>query len=156
MVPDILGIKYPICCGFWVVSYAYSTKQSRDFVKQGALNEFNFTLIMKSNLENRIFYLCPLYWPVWKKNVFKRKIRAHLKKKNFNEEHFDVARTRKCAEYSLDEEMRWLHSTPTYGGGGARSVTCLKIIELNKVRAQKMYLKLWKVKLFLNPSDSPF
>ena len=41
---------------------------------------FNFTLIMKFNLENRIFYLCPNV-AGFLKNVFKRQIRAHFKKK---------------------------------------------------------------------------
>ena len=43
---------------------------------------FNFTLIMKFNLENQIFYL----WPNvagFLKNVFKQQIRAHLRKINW-------------------------------------------------------------------------
>ena len=43
---------------------------------------FNFTLIMKFNLENRLFYLCPNVDRLLK-NVLKRQIRANLKKKNW-------------------------------------------------------------------------
>ena len=45
-----------------------------------ALN-FNFTLIIKFNLKNRIFYLCPNV-AGFLIIVFKRPILAHLKKKN--------------------------------------------------------------------------
>ena len=43
---------------------------------------FSFTLIMKFNLENRIFDLCP-NGAGFLKNVFKWQIRAHFKKKNW-------------------------------------------------------------------------
>ena len=41
---------------------------------------FNVTLIMKFNLENQIFYLCPNVARFFK-NVFKQQMRAHLKQK---------------------------------------------------------------------------
>ena len=80
-VPDIFGKNNQFFVHSAYVSSAYSTKQSRDFVKHGTHRILIFTLIMKFNLENRIFYLCPNV-AGFLKNVFKRQIRAHLKKKN--------------------------------------------------------------------------
>ena len=51
------------------------------FCKTWQSLNFNFTLIMKFNLEIRIFYLCPNVVR-FLTNVFKRQVRAHLKKKN--------------------------------------------------------------------------
>ena len=62
---------------------------------------------MNFNLENQIFYLCPNV-AGFLKNVFKRQIRAQFKVEKMKDEHFDVARTRKCAECGSDKEMRRL------------------------------------------------
>ena len=51
------------------------------FCKTWHILNFDFTLIMKFNLENRIFYLCPNV-AEFLINVFKQQIRAHFKKKN--------------------------------------------------------------------------
>ena len=59
------------------------------FCKTWHLLNFDFTLIMKFNLENRIFYSCP-NMAGFLKNVFKRQIWAHLWLGRENE----VARTR--------------------------------------------------------------
>ena len=45
------------------------------------------------------------------KNVLNEK--KHMKKKT-NDEHFDVAWTRKCAECGSDEEIRWLAPHPSW------------------------------------------
>ena len=68
-----------------------------------ALN-FNFTLIMKFNLETRIFYLCSNVAGFFK-TVFKIE--------ELKDQHFEVARTRKCAECGSDEKMRWLALHPS-------------------------------------------
>ena len=52
-------------------------KTIQRFCKTWHVLNFNFTLIMKFNLENRTFFLCPNVAGVFK-NVFKRQIRAHL------------------------------------------------------------------------------
>ena len=57
-------------------------KTIQRFCKTWLALNFNFILIMKFNLENRIFYLCPNV-AGFLKNVFKRQIRAHYKKKNW-------------------------------------------------------------------------
>ena len=44
-----------------------------------AITEFNFTLIVKFHLKNRIFYLFPNVVG-FLKNILKRQIRAHFKK----------------------------------------------------------------------------
>ena len=79
-----------------------------------ALN-FNFTLIMKFNLENRIIYLYPNV-AGFLKNVFKRPIRAQLKKKNWRtsilmwlgrESVQNVTRTRKWdGSHSTPQQSR--------------------------------------------------
>ena len=74
-----------------------------------ALTEFNFTLIMKLNLEKRIFYLC-LNVAGFLKNF--RQIRAHLRKK-IKRRAFDMARPRKWADSVSDEEMGWLKLHPS-------------------------------------------
>ena len=56
-------------------------KTNQRFSKTWHSMNIIFTLIIKFNLENRIFYLCP-YMVGFVKNVFKRQTRAHLKKKN--------------------------------------------------------------------------
>ena len=66
---------------------------------------------MKFNLETRIFYLYPNV-AGFLENVFKRQIRAHLKKDKLKDKHFDMALTRKGAECESDEEMRWLSHHP--------------------------------------------
>ena len=79
-VPDIFGKNNQFLVHSVYVRSVFSTKLSRDFLNM-ALTEFKFLLIMKFNLEDRIFYLCPNVTG-FLKNRFKRQIKAHLKKKN--------------------------------------------------------------------------
>ena len=70
---------------------------------------FNVTLIMKFNLENRIFYLCPNV------NGFLKKFLndSTFKKYKLKDDHYFVARMRKFAECGSDDEMRWLTLHPS-------------------------------------------
>ena len=46
--------------------------------------------------------------------MFENDRKGTFKKEKIKDEHFDVARTRKWAEYGSDEEIRWLHSLDTF------------------------------------------
>ena len=80
-VPDIFGkhIQFFVHSALSILPTVQNNKQI--FSKTWHSLNFNFTLIMKFNLENRIFYLCPKV-AGFLINVFKRQIRAHLKKKD--------------------------------------------------------------------------
>ena len=98
-------------CILHMSTFRLQYKTIQRFCKTWHALNFNFILIMKFNLETRMFYLCPNGAGFWKR-VFKRHIRAHLKKKNWRtsilrwlgrESVQNVARTRKWGDS---------HSTP--------------------------------------------
>ena len=76
--PDIFGKNNHFLCILRQFCLQYKTIQR--FCKTWLALNFNFILIMKFNLENRIFYLCPNV-AGFMKNVFKRQIKAHYKRK---------------------------------------------------------------------------
>ena len=79
-VPDIFGKNNQFFVHSAYSQYFLQYKTIQRFCKTWHALNFNFTLIMKFNLENRIFYLCPNV-AGFLKNVFKRQIRSHLQKK---------------------------------------------------------------------------
>ena len=97
-----------ILCSQFCLQY---TKIQR-FCKTWHSLNFNFMLIMKFNLENRIFYLFPNVVG-FLKNVFKPTDQSTFKKEKLKGEHFEVAWTRKCAECGSIEKIRWLALHPS-------------------------------------------
>ena len=72
-VPDIFCKNTQFFVHSAYVSSAYSTELSRDFVKHSTHWILILLLIMKFNLENWMFYLCPNV-AGFRKNVLKRLI----------------------------------------------------------------------------------
>ena len=74
-----------------------------------------------------------------------------FKKEILKDEHFDVARTRKCAECGSNEEMRWLALHPsykhTYGDNNGAKLT-LTLSEASKSLGQTYSLNLPKYFFF--------
>ena len=114
--------KIPIFLCILVLPTVQNNKQI--FCKTWHSPNLNFTQITKFNLETRIFQLCPNVAGVLK-NVYKRQIRAHLKKK-LQDEHFDVAWTRK---------MRWLALHPSFYQRKIQiRTTCILLIRVSGER----------------------
>ena len=86
---------------------------NRYFVKHCTHWILILVLIMKFNLENRKFYLCP-YAAGFLKNVFKRQIIAHLKNKNWRK--IILKRLGRGSVQNEAQKMNWggSHSTPPW------------------------------------------
>ena len=80
------------------------------------LKTLNLKTFIQWNLfsiyKNSIFHLCPNVARFFKNSLYGR-IR-HLKKKNSEEENFEVARTRKWGKCGLDEILLWLTFLPSF------------------------------------------
>ena len=123
---NILNICFFLCLNLYhgikifkskvpdIFEFCLQYKTIQRFSKTWHSLNINFTLIMKFNLENRIFYVCPNV-AGFVKNVFKWQIRSSFKKEILKDEHFDVARTRKCAEVA--RTRKWVARTPPLASG---------------------------------------
>ena len=68
----------------------------------------------------------------------------HIRKEKIKDEHFDVARTRKCAKYGSDEEKRWLTFQPSLNLLINISIICIRIISITCVFQMKIQVYLNK------------